>query len=215
VPRPPPLGDVFSALLDSCVLVPSHLRDVLLETANPGVYRALWSEEILTELERTLGTLRDRRGIDGQETEAYVERLLRPMRTAFPDAVVGGWQPLVATFDLPDSNHRHVVAAAVAGRADVLVTQNLKHFPPDRLGPPPAGTGFGRVLAGRTRPASGRDARSASRRGRPTGWPGPARRSLPSRSSAGSGRRRYSPRQPLPHSPNPTAADLEDAPRQA
>jgi hypothetical protein len=93
---------VFSALLDTCVLVPSHLRDVLLETANRGVYRALWSEEILAELERTVRMLRAQRGNDGQETEVYIERLLRQMRTAFPDAVVEGWQPLVATFDLPD-----------------------------------------------------------------------------------------------------------------
>jgi predicted nucleic acid-binding protein len=126
---------VFSALLDTCVLVPSHLRDVLLETANRGVYRALWSEQILTELERTVRTLRTQRGSDGQETEVYIERLLRQMRTAFPDAAVEGWQPLIETFNLPDPNDRHVVAAAFAGRADVLVTQNLKDFPPDRLGP--------------------------------------------------------------------------------
>jgi PIN domain len=99
---------MFSALLDTCVLVPSRARDVLLEIASTSVYRPLWSTEILAELDRQ-------------------------MEATFPDALVTGWEPLAATIELPDPDDRHVVAAAWAGRADVIVTDNLADFPPDAL----------------------------------------------------------------------------------
>jgi predicted nucleic acid-binding protein len=127
---------MFSALLDTCVLVPSRARDVLLETASTGVYRPLWSSEILVELDRTLRMLQAKRGVPPEETDAYLKRLLRQMKTAFPDALVNGWEPLVATVQLPDPDDRHVVAAAWAGRADVIVTDNLADCPPDALPAP-------------------------------------------------------------------------------
>jgi hypothetical protein len=52
------------------------------------------------------------------------------MATYFPDARVTGYEQLIRSM----TNHpkdRHVLAAAVAGRADVLVTENLKDFPPE------------------------------------------------------------------------------------
>jgi len=42
----------------------------------------------------------------------------------------------VDTIELPDLNDRHVVAAAIAGRADVIVTENGKHFPTVQLPTP-------------------------------------------------------------------------------
>ena len=124
---------MFSALLDTCVLVPSRARDVLLETASTGVYRPLWSSEILAELDRALRLLQAKRGVPPEETNAYLKRLLRQMETAFPDALVTGWESIVATLQLPDPDDRHVVAAAWAGRADVIVTDNLADVPPDAL----------------------------------------------------------------------------------
>ena len=127
---------MFSALLDTCVLVPSRARDVLLEVASTGAYRPLWSSEILAELDRTLRLLLAKRGVSPDETDAYLTRLFRQMETAFPDALVTDWESLAQTVQLPDPDDRHVVAAARAGRADVIVTDNLADFPPDALPAP-------------------------------------------------------------------------------
>jgi len=124
---------VFSALLDTCVLVPGRARDVLLEVASAGAYRPLWSSEILAELDRSLRMLLGKRGVTPEETDAYLTRLFRQMETAFPDALVTGWESLAETMHLPDPDDRHVVAAAQAGRADVIVTDNLADFPPAAL----------------------------------------------------------------------------------
>jgi predicted nucleic acid-binding protein len=127
---------VFSTLLDTCVLVPSRARDVLLEIASTGAYRPLWSSEILAELDRTLRRLLGKRGVSPEETEAYLTRLFRQMETAFPDALVTEWELLAETIQLPDPDDQHVVAAARAGRADVIVTDNLDDFPPATLPAP-------------------------------------------------------------------------------
>jgi predicted nucleic acid-binding protein len=124
---------VYSALLDTCVLVPSRARDVLLEIASTGAYRPLWSTEILAELDRTLRLLLAKRGTSPEVIDAYLTRLTQQMQTAFPDALVTDWEPLVPTIQLPDPDDRHVVAAARAGRADVIVTDNLADFPPNAL----------------------------------------------------------------------------------
>jgi hypothetical protein len=56
------------------------------------------------------------------------------MREAFPDAMVEGWEDLVEGManDLKD---RYVLAAAVAGDADVIVTNTLDDFPADACAP--------------------------------------------------------------------------------
>ena len=125
-----------TALLDTCVLVPSRARDVLLEIASTGAYRPLWSTEIFAELDRTLRLLLGKRGAAPEETDAYLARLFRQMRVTFPDALATEWEPLVPTIQLPDPGDRHVVAAALAGRADVIVTDNLADFPPAALPAP-------------------------------------------------------------------------------
>jgi hypothetical protein len=80
--------------------------------------------------------LQGKRGVPAEQTNAYLKRLFRQMETAFPDALVAGWEPLIGIVLLPDPDDRHVVAAALAGRADVIVTDNLTDFPPTALPAP-------------------------------------------------------------------------------
>ncbi|HEX7161426.1 MAG TPA: hypothetical protein VF223_09355 [Trebonia sp.] len=75
---------------------------MLLEIASMGVYRPLWSAEILADLDRTLRLLLAKRGAAPDEVDAYLTRLFRQMRIAFPDALVTEWEELVPTIHLPD-----------------------------------------------------------------------------------------------------------------
>lgn len=51
------------------------------------------------------------------------------MDKATRDSLVTGYKPLINSLTLPDPDDRHVLAAAIVGRCDVIVTQNLHDFP--------------------------------------------------------------------------------------
>ena len=119
----------FSAVLDACVLVPIAQADTLLYMADAGLYRPLWSTRILEETIRALETIHP----DMKEAGA-ARRRAAVMNEAFDDACVEGWEELLGAISLPDENDRHVVAAAIQGRADLIVTANLKDFPTEVLG---------------------------------------------------------------------------------
>jgi hypothetical protein len=62
--------------------------------------------------------------------DATAHRARTAIERAFEDALVVGYEALTTTgADLPDSNDRHVLAAAIKTRASVIVTENSKHFP--------------------------------------------------------------------------------------
>ncbi len=51
------------------------------------------------------------------------------------DCQVTGYGGLIPSPELPDLTDRHVLAAAIVGRCDVIVTQDLKDFPDEALAP--------------------------------------------------------------------------------
>lgn len=120
---------MFIALLDTSVLWPSLQRDFLLSLAIERVYRPVWSEAILAELEYHEALKLQKRGAEEEDAQTSAARLVGQMRAAFSDAEVAGWEPLEGSYGLPDPNDEHVVAAAQIAGAGVIVTANLKHFP--------------------------------------------------------------------------------------
>jgi predicted nucleic acid-binding protein len=117
----------FVALLDASVLHPWVVCDLLLRLAERGLYRPAWSGEILDEL---VGSLTRRQ----PDHEEQFRRRRERMEAAFAEAMTH--QPGRFTSAVPDEvdpGDRHVVAAAFAARADVIVTNNVRHFAPDRL----------------------------------------------------------------------------------
>lgn len=116
-----------AVLYDACVLYPAPLRDLLMRLALIGLYRARWSREIHEEW---IESLLARRPDLGRE---QLDRTRRLMDRAVPDALVEGYGHLVPTLVLPDPGDRHVLAAAIHGGAEVIVTYNLKDFPADAL----------------------------------------------------------------------------------
>ena len=117
----------FTALYDACVLYPAPLRDVLLELALSDLFRAKWSARIHDEWIEAV--LADRPDL----TRERLQRTRQLMDTQVRDCLVEGFDALIPSLKLPDPDDRHVLAAAICGRADVIVTYNLKDFPETEL----------------------------------------------------------------------------------
>jgi len=110
------------ALLDTNVLYPTVMREVLLGVAATGAFTPLWSARILEEWARAARKL-------GPGGEAQARGEIAQVSAAWPRAEVV-WKPsLEARLWLPDRADVHVLAAAIAGSADVIVTVNAKDFP--------------------------------------------------------------------------------------
>ena len=114
-------------MLDACVLHPAPLRDLLLRLAMTEIYRARWSEAIHDEWMRSI--LQRRPDL----TVERLERTRRLMDASVPDSLVAladRHQPQRSmSRGLPDPDDEHVLAAAVHGGAEVIVTYNLDDFP--------------------------------------------------------------------------------------
>lgn len=114
-------------LLDACVLFPTVMRETLLGVAAAGGFEPVWSLRILEEWARAV-----RRLPEGAEAVARAE--IAAMRARWPGAEVTPDPDLVETLSLPDPGDRHVLAAAIAGGAGVLMTLNRRDFPGRVLG---------------------------------------------------------------------------------
>lgn len=117
----------YAAVLDACVLYPAPIRDLLLSLAQAGLYHARWTDDIHEEWMRNLRAAR------GDLTGAQLNRTRELMELSVPDARVANHRALIESLRLPDPDDRHVLAAAIAGHADAIVTFNLRDFPAEAL----------------------------------------------------------------------------------
>jgi predicted nucleic acid-binding protein len=120
----------YTVLLDANVLYSVAISDALMEVAATGIYAAKWSKAIDDEWVRNLAKNKKR-----AEADFHTRR--DSMHDACPDWEVPeeGWRLIEPCLSLPDVNDRHVLAAAVAGHADSIVTINIKDFPSSILDP--------------------------------------------------------------------------------
>lgn len=113
--------------LDACVLYPPLVRGILLWLAQAGRFTPRWSPRVLAEWRIAAA----RNG--GIEAEDRAAEIAAAMEARFPGAAVTPGPDIERTLDLPDAADVHVLAAAIAAGADMLLTFNVRDFPTRRL----------------------------------------------------------------------------------
>ncbi|MCH6232860.1 PIN domain-containing protein [Cognataquiflexum rubidum] len=111
----------FTCVLDTNVIYPIDIRDLLFWFASYDLFTPKWSKHIFNEWENVM----IRKGIPDEE----IKKRLKKAQLAFPDALVDNYEPLVNSLELPDEKDRHVLAAAIKTNANIIVTNNIKDFP--------------------------------------------------------------------------------------
>lgn len=112
----------MKAVLDANILFPTILREILIDLAGQGLYQPLWSARILAEWRHAAARL-------GPEQEQIAGAEIALLQTRFPASVMPDDGNRVIDLELPDPADRHVIEAALAGGASLIVTANLRDFP--------------------------------------------------------------------------------------
>ena len=112
----------MKAVLDANVLFPTILREILTDLAAAGLYEPLWSDRILAEWRHAAARL-------GTDQDAVAGAEIALLSARFPAASMPDDGDACIDLNLPDPADRHVLEAAIAGRADLIVTANLRDFP--------------------------------------------------------------------------------------
>jgi predicted nucleic acid-binding protein len=114
----------YTAVLDACVLYQLAIADSLMSIAVTGLFAAKWTTKIEEEW---IGSLEN----DRPDLKGRLGSRRDDMREAVPDWEISeaAWISIAGSLKLPDPNDVHVLAAAIAGHADCIVTRNHQDFP--------------------------------------------------------------------------------------
>lgn len=113
-------------LIDACVLYPTVMREMVLGCAAAGLFAPRWSDRILGEWHRAA-----RRLDPAQDAVAAAE--IAAVTARFPVALLPPAPGHEARLWLPDPDDVHVLAVAVAGSCDAILTLNARDFPGNLL----------------------------------------------------------------------------------
>lgn len=124
----------FTAFIDACALAGALKRNLLLSLAEAEFFRVRWSNSVLDETEQAIERILLEKGAPDAHDRAM--RARASMKAAFEDAMVSEFDKFLCVCEgLPDPNDAHVLAAALKTQAATIVTDNLKHFPPEFVTP--------------------------------------------------------------------------------
>ena len=109
-------------LVDTCVLFPTVMRTILLEAVKSKRDNAFWSEKILKEWSASAKK-------SGELGQLQADAEISILRAYWPNSIIDFSFELEESLYLPDLNDRHVLAAAIVGKCDAIITLNKKDFP--------------------------------------------------------------------------------------
>lgn len=112
----------FTAVLDTNVLYPVVIRDLLFWFAYYELYTPKWSRHIFKEWEQVI------REKCPDTPEIKIIKQIENAEMAFPFTRVENYELLMDGLRLNDPDDCHVLAAAIKVNANVIVTQNLIDF---------------------------------------------------------------------------------------
>jgi PIN domain len=117
-----------SGVLDASVLYVESVRSLLLWIAAEGAFAPFWTQRIFEKTRKNLSE-------GGVIAAEQWDRLRAAMLRAFPDAMLDQAAVDAIEDEMPnDEKDRHVLAAAVVADVELVVTSNVRHFPPAALG---------------------------------------------------------------------------------
>lgn len=109
-------------LLDACVLYPTVIRNLLISVSGEQKWDLIWTEQIFEEWRRASKKI-------NLEAKAQTEAEIAVLKSKYPKSMVNDYEKQIPKLYLPDKNDIHVLAAAIEGNANSIVTLNLRDFP--------------------------------------------------------------------------------------
>ncbi len=118
----------YRIFIDACVLANQGVCDLLLRLSErPRLIVPFWSAQVLDEVHRThLGKLK--------WPENLANSYQSEIRIAFPEAEIRDYEGLMPSLSINEKD-RHVLAAAIRGGCQLILTFNMRHFSSDFIAP--------------------------------------------------------------------------------